>query len=136
MLIQQIAQPCCVRATLYLGERGKLYLADTLAGDVEALADLLQRLGLASCEAEAVLEHHSLALGQAVEGLAHPGLEQRGLRQVVRALGLFVCNKVPQLRGVVLADGGLERDGAAAHAPDAYDLLGLDLHEAGAPPPR
>src|SRR5215210_4317901 len=131
VLIEQISQPRGVRAALYLGECRELYLADALPGDVEALADLLQRLGLAASEAEAVLEHHPLPLGEAVEGLAHPGLQEGGLRQVVGALGLFVGDKVPKLRGVVLADRGLQRDRAPAHAPDAHYLLGLDLHEAG-----
>ena len=53
-----------------------LYLADALAGDVEALADLFEGLGLASCEAEAVLEHHPLPFGEAVQRLAHPGFEE------------------------------------------------------------
>src|SRR5215210_2197029 len=131
VLIQQISQPRGVRAALYLGERRELYLADALPGDVEALAYLLQGLGLAPGEAEAVLEHHPLPLGEAVQGLAHPGFKEGGLREVVGALGLLVRDKVAELGGVVLADRGLERDGAPADAPDAHDLLRLHLHDAG-----
>jgi hypothetical protein len=68
-----------VGAALYLGESGELYLADALAGDVEALADLFEGLGLAAGEAEAVLEHHALALGEAAQSLLHPTLEEGGL---------------------------------------------------------
>jgi hypothetical protein len=64
--IKQVAQACCVGAALYLGECCELYLADALSGYVEALANLFERLGLASGEAEAVLEDHPLALGEAV----------------------------------------------------------------------
>src|SRR3712207_8019123 len=55
-------------------------------------------------------------LGEAVEGLVHPGLQQGGFRQVVRALRFLVCDKVPELGGVVLADRGLEADRAPADA--------------------
>ena len=82
-LFQQIAQSGGVGAALYLGERRELYLADALAGDVEAFPDLFEGLGLAAGEAEAVLEDHPLAFGEAAEGLAHAGLEEGGLGEVV-----------------------------------------------------
>src|SRR4028118_1261393 len=110
-LIQEISEPRGVGAALYFGKGGELYLADALAGYVEALPDLLQGLRLAAGEAEAVLEHHALALGEAAQGLAHPGLQERGLGEVVGGFRVLVGYKVAEFGGVVLAYGGLKSDG-------------------------
>ena len=78
MLLQQIAQSRGVGAALYFGQGRKLYLADALAGYVEAFADLFEGLGLAAGEAEARLEDDPLAFGEAAEGLSHAGFEEGG----------------------------------------------------------
>ena len=93
---------------LYLGEGGELYLADALARDVEAFADLFEGLGLTTGETEAVLEDHALALGKAAQGLLHAALKERGLGKIVRGLGVLVGDEVAEFGGVILADGGLE----------------------------
>jgi RNA polymerase primary sigma factor len=50
-----------------LAQRLRLDLADPLAGDVELLADFLERAGAAVLEAEPELKDASLAAGQRVE---------------------------------------------------------------------
>src|SRR5215211_7018989 len=130
-LFQQIAQSGGVGAALYLGQGCELYLTDTLAGDVETFPDLFEGLGLAAGKAESVLEDHPLAFGEAAERLAHAGLQEGGLGQVVGRFRLLIRYKVTQLRGVVLPDRGLQGDRTPRYAPDAYDLLGVDLHDGG-----
>jgi hypothetical protein len=67
--------------------------------------------------------------GRLPRGLAHPGLQERGLGEVVGGFRVLVGYKVAELRGVVLAYGGLEGDRASRDAADAHDLLGVDLHD-------
>src|SRR5918997_55451 len=118
-------------AALYLGQGCELYLTDTLAGDVETFPDLFEGLGLAAGKAESVLEDHPLTFGEAPERLAHAGLQEGGLGEVVRRFRLLIRDKVPQLRGVVFPDGGLQGDRTSRDAPDAHDLLRVDLHYGG-----
>src|SRR5215218_10083647 len=130
-LFQQIAQSGGVGAALYLGQGGELYLTDTLAGDVETLPDFFEGLGLAAGKSEAVLEDHPLTFRQAAERFAHAGLKEGGLGEVVWRFRLLIRDKVPQLRGVVFPDGGLHVIQKNRYAPDAHDLLRVDLHYGG-----
>src|ERR671913_1024564 len=129
-LFQQIAQSGGVGAALYLGQGRELDLPDTLAGDVETFPDFFEGLGLAAGKAEPVLEDHPLTFGEAAERLAHAGLEEGGLGEVVGRLGFLVRYKVAKLRGVVLPDGSLQGDRTPRDASDAHDLLSVDLHDA------
>ena len=62
--VQELPQPLRVAVGVELVERLRLDLADALAGDAEALADLLQRAGLLAAEAEAELQDLALAVGE------------------------------------------------------------------------
>src|SRR5215216_5280175 len=128
-LLQQIAQSGGVGAALYLGQGCELNLTDTLAGDVEPFPDFFEGLGLAAGKAEAVLENHPLTLRQAAERFAHAGLQKGGLSEVVGRFRLLIRYKVAQLRGVILPNGGLQGDRTSRYAPDAHDLLSVDLHD-------
>jgi hypothetical protein len=62
--VDERAQPARIAVGLALVQRPRLDLADALAGDTEALSDLLQRAWLLTAEPEAQLEHLALAVGQ------------------------------------------------------------------------
>src|SRR5215207_4607642 len=130
-LFQQIAQSGGVGAALYLGQGRELNLTDSLAGDVETFPDFFEGLGLAAGKAEAVLENHPLTLGQAAERFAHAGLQKGGLGEVVGRFRLLIRYKVAQLRGGILPYWGLQGDRTSRNAPDAHDLLSVDLHDRG-----
>src|SRR5215211_5321941 len=128
-LFQQIAQSGGVGAALYLGQGCELYLTDSLAGDVETFPDFFEGLGLAAGKAESVLENHPLTLRQAAERFTHAGLQQRGLGEVVGRFRLLIRYKVAQLLGVVFPNGRFQGDRTSRYAPDAHDLLSVDLHD-------
>src|SRR5215207_5649524 len=128
-LFQQIAQSGGVGAALYLGQGCELYLTDTLAGDVETFPDFFEGLGLAAGKAESVLENHPLTLRQAAERFTHAGLQEGGLGEVVGRFRLLIRNKVAQLRGVIFPNGRFQGDRTPRYAPDAHDLLSVDLHD-------
>src|SRR5688572_31116650 len=59
--VEEAAQPLRARRVPELAQRLGFYLADALAGDVELLADLLQRVVGVHFDAEAHAQHLSLA---------------------------------------------------------------------------
>src|SRR6185436_18628677 len=66
-LLQVVLELPAAGRVAQLAQRLGLDLADPLAGDVELLADLLERSGTPVLEAEAELEHTTFATGQRVE---------------------------------------------------------------------
>ena len=62
-LFEVVAQQLVATGMTELLERLGLDLADTLAGDLEDVADLFEGAGVAVLEPEAQLEHLPLALG-------------------------------------------------------------------------
>src|SRR6188508_2207832 len=99
----EIAQRCEARECL------TLELADPLAGEIELVADRLERPGLA-LEAEPQLEDAPLPLGEGVERAADALLAERLLGLVERVDGLAVGEQVAELALVVRADRLVQRD--------------------------
>src|SRR5579871_97725 len=103
-------------------------LADALARDREAGADLLERVIRALTDAEAQPEHLLLAWRERGEHLARVVVEVARDRRLVRRRRVLVLDEVPEVAVLVLADGCLERDRLACHLEDAPDLLRRELH--------
>src|SRR6476620_1793911 len=91
-------------------QRLALQLPHPLAGELELIADRLQRPRLA-LETEAQLEDAPLALGQSVESAPDALASQRLLGLVERICSLAVGEKVTELALVVRADRLVQRDG-------------------------
>src|SRR5689334_9217298 len=106
------------RQGLELLQRVVLDLADSLAGDAERPADLLQRAGLLALEPEAELDHLAVTLGERGEGVLDVLPPERDLRRVERRLGLLVLDEVAELGLFLLADRLLQRDGVLGHPQD------------------
>src|SRR5438552_1636213 len=103
-------------------ERLALQLPHPLAGQVELVADRLERPRPA-LEAEAQLENAPLALGQRVERLPDALPPQRLLCLVERVRGLAVGEEVAEFALVVRADGLVERDGRLRGTERLVDVL-------------
>ncbi len=104
-----------------------LDLADPLAGDVELLANLLQRAGSAVLQPEPELQHAPLTTGQRVQHRLHLLLEElmrRGLRRRERAT---VLDEVAEMGVLFLTDRRLQRDRLLRDLDDLADLLGRHL---------
>src|SRR5207244_3237225 len=92
---------------LELAQRGEprqrlaLELTDALSGQIELVADRLERPGLA-LEAEPQLEDPPLPLGQGVERAPHAPAAQRLLGLVERIGGLAVREEIAELALVVV----------------------------------
>src|SRR5919197_2021895 len=104
------------------GQRLALELPDALAGQVELVADRLERPRLA-LEAEAKLEDAPLALREGVERAPHALPAERLLGLVERICGLAVGEEVAELALVVGADGLVQRDGRLGGAKRLVDVL-------------
>src|SRR5262245_33518341 len=95
---------------LELPQRLRLDLTDALAGHRELMADLLQRVVGAYANAKAHAQHAFLARG---EGGEHSG---RGLAQVRLDRGVdrqhrvLVLNEIAEVRILLVANWGFERD--------------------------
>jgi len=90
-------------------QRLALELPDTLARQVELMADRLERPGLA-LEPEPELENAPLPFGECIERLADVLLAQR-LLGLVERIGRFAVGKeIAELTLVVCADGLVQRD--------------------------
>src|SRR6478752_7158709 len=109
--IEEAVQLADTRRVAHLAERFGLDLTDALAGDLELLADLLERAAVAVHEAEAQRKHAALALGERVEDVDDLFTEERERRHVVRVLGGLVLDEVAEAGVVAVTDGRLERDG-------------------------
>src|SRR5713226_6601405 len=105
-----------------------LDLTDTLAGERESLAHLLQRALMAVVEAEAQLYHAALPRRERVEHVLHLGVEH-GERGGVRGRDcLTVLDEVAEMRVLLLADRGLERDRGLGKPYDLPHPLRGDPH--------
>src|SRR5215468_9674666 len=89
----------------------RLDLPDALARDVEGAADLLERVLGAVAHAEAHLEHLLLARRQRLQDAARLLLQVRHEHRVDRREHAAILDEVAQMRILLLADRGLERDG-------------------------
>src|SRR5204863_8511448 len=104
------------------GERLTLELPDPLAGQVELMADRLERPRLA-LEAETELQDPALALRERVERAADALLAE-GLLGLVERIGrLAVCEEVAELALVVRADRLVQRDRRLSGAECLVDML-------------
>src|SRR5262245_48425790 len=103
-------------------QRLGLELPDTLARQVELMADRLERPRLA-LEAEPQLEDAPLTLGESVERLAHALAAERLLRLVERICRLAVREEVAELALVVRADCLVQRDRRLGGAQCLVDVL-------------
>src|SRR3954454_12142899 len=109
-----------------LAERLRLDLADALAGDVELLADLLERARASVLEAEPQLEHPSLATRQRIENGLDLLLQQLVGRRLGRRERPAILDEVAEVGVLLLADRRLERDRLLRDLDDLADLLGGD----------
>src|SRR4029078_12873010 len=78
-------------------------LADSLAGQLELGADLLQRLRV-GIDAEAELEDPALTLGKVGECLQHRSGAQGVLGELLRAIRGLIGEQVAELVAVVVSD--------------------------------
>src|SRR3954469_20058736 len=101
------------RRVAQLAHRPGLDLADPLTGQVEVLADLLERPRLAAVEAEAQGEDVPLPLVERGEELLDLGRQQRGGRDLERRLGRTVLDDVAELGVAVLTERLGGREGRA-----------------------
>src|SRR4051794_18321493 len=114
------------RRVAQLAQRLRLDLPDPLSGDVELLADLLERPGTPVLESEAELEHASLPTGQRVEHRLDLLLEELVRCGLGGSEGTAVLDEVTEVRVLFLTDRGLERDRLLRDLDDLADLLRRD----------
>src|SRR6266516_1567185 len=113
---------------LELAQRGQprqrlaLELPDALAGQVELVADRLERPRLA-LEAEAQLEDAPFPLGQGVEGPADTLAEERLLGLVERVGSLAVGEEIAELALVIRPEGLVQRDRRLGGTERFVDVL-------------
>ena len=108
-----------------------LDLADTLTGDVELLAHLLQGAGAAVLDAEAQLQHLLLTGGQGAQHVHQLLLQQReagGLAGLGRAL---VGDEVAQMAVLLLTDGRLQGHGLLCDLQNLPHLVHGHAHLGG-----
>src|SRR5437764_3316272 len=111
-------------------QRLALELTDPLAGQIELVADRLQRPRLA-LEAEAELEDPALPLGQRVERAADSLLAQRLLGLVERIGRFTVREEIAELALVVRADRLVQRDRRLGGAQRLVDVLERQARRVG-----
>src|SRR5205807_7521795 len=116
---------------LELLERLALDLTDPLARNVERAPDLLERTRVLAADAVAQLEHAALAVGEALERVAHGLLGEDLDGALVGRLGLYVGDELAELRLLLVADRLLERDRRSCGALDRVDVLGIDAGHLG-----
>src|SRR5579883_669922 len=122
-VIQEAPQLPRPARMLQLAQRLRLDLADALARHRELLADLLQRVVGVHADAEAHAQHALLARGERGE---HP---RRGLAQVLLDRGVdrqnrvLVLDEIAEVRILLVADRGLERDRLVGDLEDLAHLL-------------
>src|SRR5579871_2780585 len=116
----QLARPARV---LELAQRLGFDLADALAGHRELLADLFEGVVGVHADAEAHAQHALLARGQRGEhprrGLAQVG----GDRRLVGQDGVLVLDEIAEMRILLVADRGLERQRLLGDLQDLAHLL-------------
>ena len=105
-----------------LAQRPRLELADALAGDAEAAADLLERPRLLAVEAEAEREHVAHARVQRLECRGKLGRAEVRRRRLVRLLGVGVLDQVA-VEALAVAHRRLERDRILDEVEQLLDAL-------------
>ena len=106
-----------------LGHRPSLDLADALTGEVEVLAHLLERAGLAAVEAEAEAEDLALPLVERGEQAGDLLGEQCGGGHLEGGLGRAVLDDVTQLGVAVLTERLGQRERLGREAQRLGDLV-------------
>src|SRR6185369_601052 len=96
-LLEVVLQLAAARWVTQLAQRLRLDLTDALARDVELAADLFERARAPVLEAEAQLEHASLAEREPFEHALHLLFEQLVRRRVGRRERLIVGNEVAEV---------------------------------------
>src|SRR6266567_6239238 len=99
-------------------------LPDPLTGHAELPADLLQRPEVSVQEAEPELEDLPLPLGQCVQDRVEVLLQEDERSRVDRDDGLGVLDEVAEEGVLLLAHGGLQREGLLGELQDLLDPLG------------
>src|SRR2546427_3730421 len=125
-LLQVILELARAGRVAQLAEGLGLDLADPLPGDVELLADLLERSGPAILQAEPELQDAPLPAGQGVQHGLHLLLEQLVRGRLGGGQRAPVLDEVAEVRVLLLADRRLERDGLLRDLDDLADLLPRD----------
>src|SRR4051794_354442 len=116
---------------LKLLQRLVLDLPDSLPGDVEGAADLVQGPRMLAAEPITELEHAALAVGEVLEGLLQRLLGEQLGGALEGGLGALIGDELTELRLLLVADRLLQRDRSLRRALDRVDLLGLDAGDFG-----
>src|SRR5215471_8507855 len=114
-----------------LPQRLRLDLPDPLARHVEGPADFLERVLGAVADAEPHLEDLLLARRQGLQDPARLLLQVRDEDRVDGREDAPVLDEVAQMRILLLADRGLERDGLLRDLHDLADLGDRHVHALG-----
>src|SRR5256886_3773129 len=109
-ILHAVLEALRLRQGLQLLEGVVLDLTDSLAGDAEGLADLLERARLTAGEPESQLDHLALALGQRRQGMLDVLAPKRQRGVLVRRFDLIVLDEIAELGVLLLADRPLHRD--------------------------
>src|SRR6266511_2072882 len=131
LALDEALQPLRPRGVPQLPQRLRLDLADALAGHLEVLTDLLERVVALLPDAEPHPEDLLLTGGQGGEHL--PGLlrEVHVDDRVRRRDERLVLDEVAEVAVLLLADRGLEADGLLRDLEDLADLVERQLHLLG-----
>src|SRR4029079_8074986 len=108
--LRDVAELLRLCERLKLLERLVLDLADSLAGDVEGAADLVERARVLAAQPVAELEHAALAVREVLERLAEGLLREDLGGALVRRLGPLVGDELAELGLLLVADRLLQRD--------------------------
>src|SRR5713226_193912 len=130
-LLQIIPQLLRTRRVAQLAQRLRLNLPDALAGDAEALADLLQRPLVAVDQPEPELQNAPLPGGEGVEDVLDLVVEHGQRGGVGGGDRLLVLHEVAQVGVLLLADGRLQGDRVLGDLDDLAHLLRGDAHLLG-----
>jgi hypothetical protein len=114
-----------------LAQRLGFDLADALAGDLEALADLFQRVLAAVLEAEAHLDDALFSRGQCAQHLRRVLLQVDRDHRVGGRDRHAVFDEVAKVRVFLFADGRLQRDGLLRDLQHLAHLRDGDIHAPG-----
>src|ERR1022692_5064256 len=116
--LQKTVQLPQARGMAHLAERLGLNLPDAFAGDIELLADLLQRARVAIPQAKTQLQNPALAFVQAAQHVAQFALQEAETGQVQRAFGGLVLDEIAEVRILAVAHRRLQRDRLLCHFQD------------------
>src|SRR5216683_2173621 len=127
-LLHVIAKFLRARGVAEFVQGPDLDLTDTLAGERESLAHLLQRALMTIVEPEAQLDHTALPRRERVEHVLHLGVQHGERGGVGRRDCLTVLDEVAEMGVLLLADRGLERDRGLGKPDDFPHPLRGDPH--------